>query len=102
MPKVHPLAPEFKEFEKERELRRYKRQEESIKLIVKEGALLKELTVSKARDVLWAFTGRDMYRMFVIEQGWTSEEYEKWLAQLLIKTLIGAEGYSPSFTESLQ
>jgi hypothetical protein len=30
-----------------------------------------------------------MYRMFVVEQGWTSEEYEKWLAQLLIKTLIG-------------
>lgn len=85
------LSPELKKLEKERELRRYKRQEESIKLIVKEGALLKELTVSKARDILWAFTGRDMYRMFVIEQGWTSEDYEKWLAQLLIKTLIGTK-----------
>jgi AcrR family transcriptional regulator len=85
------LSPELKKLEKERELRRYKRQEESIKMIVKEGALLKELNVSKARDILWAFTGRDMYRMFVIEQGWTSEDYEKWLAQLLIKTLIGTE-----------
>jgi len=61
-------------------------------MIVKEGALLKELTVSKARDILWALTGRDMYRMFMIEQGWTSEECEEWLAQLLIKTLIGTEG----------
>lgn len=82
------LAPEFKEFEKERELRRYKRQEESVKMIVQEGALLKGLTLSKARDILWALTGRDMYRMFVVEQGWTSEEYETWLAQLLVKTLI--------------
>ena len=82
------LAPEFKELEKEREQRRYKRQEESVKLIVKEGALLKGLKVSKARDILWAFTGRDMYRMFVVEQGWSSEDYEKWLSQLLVKTLI--------------
>ncbi len=82
------LAPEFKELEKEREQRRYKRQEESVKLIVKEGVLLQGLTASKARDILWAFTGRDLYRMFVVEQGWSSEDYENWLAQLLVKTLI--------------
>jgi AcrR family transcriptional regulator len=85
------LSPEFKELEKERELRRYKRQEESVKMIAKAGALLKGLSLSKARDILWAFTGRDMYRMFVIERGWTPEEYETWLAQLLIKMLIGTE-----------
>lgn len=85
------LSPEFKELEKERELRRYKRQEESLKMIAKSGVLLKELSLSKARDILWAFTGRDMYRMFVIEQGWTSQEYETWLARLLVKTLIGTE-----------
>lgn len=82
------LAPEFKELEKERERRRYKRQEESIKMITNAGALLKGLTLSKARDILWAFTGRDMYRMFVVEQGWTSDEYERWLAQVLVKTLV--------------
>ena len=85
------LAPEFKELEKERELRRYNRQEKTFKLIVKEKSLVKGLSLSKARDVLWAFTGRDMYRMLVVEQGWTSEEYEKWLAQLLITTLIRAD-----------
>lgn len=86
------LAPEFKELEKEREQRRYKRQEETIKMMAREGALPKGLKVSKARDILWAFTGRDMYRMFVIEQGWTSEAYEKWLAQLLVKTLMEGDG----------
>jgi hypothetical protein len=29
-----------------------------------------------------------MYRMFVVEQGWSSDEYEKWLAQWLIHSLI--------------
>lgn len=82
------LAPEFKELEKERERRRYSRQEVTIKALVEEKSLAKGLSITKARDILWAFTGRDMYRMFVIEQGWTSQEYEKWLAQLLIHTLI--------------
>jgi AcrR family transcriptional regulator len=82
------LAPEFKELEKERERRRYRRERESVQTMAKEKSLLKGLSFSKARDILWAFTGRDLYRLLVIERGWTSEQYEKWLAQLLIKTLI--------------
>lgn len=82
------LAPELKEQQKEREERRYLRQEEFVETLMKDKALLKNLSLSQARDILWAFTGRDIYRMFVIERGWTSEEYEKWLAQLLIKSLL--------------
>jgi AcrR family transcriptional regulator len=85
------LAPEFKELEKEREMRRYHRQEVTIQAMAEEKSLAKGLSVAKARDILWAFTGRDMYRMFVVEQRWTPEEYEKWLAQLLINSLIGVE-----------
>jgi AcrR family transcriptional regulator len=82
------LAPEFKEQQNEREQRRHLRQEEFVKTLMKDKALLKDLSLSQARDILWAFTGRDIYRMFVVERGWTSEQYEKWLAQLLIKTLL--------------
>lgn len=86
------LAPEFKELEKEREERRYKRQEKTIKAMVKAQPLsfAKGLSVAKIQDILWAFTGRDMYRLLVVERGWESDEYEKWLAQLLIKTLTNA------------
>lgn len=84
------LAPEFKELEIERERRRYQRQEETVKTLWKEGALAKGMTLKQAQDILWALTGRDMYRMFVVEQGWTSGAYEKWLAQLLVTTLIGS------------
>jgi AcrR family transcriptional regulator len=82
------VAPEFKELEREREKRRYERQGEYVKKLMKEKPLAKGLTLQKARDILWALTGRDMYRMFVMERGWTLEEYEKWLAQLLIKNLL--------------
>ncbi|CDR34203.1 TetR/AcrR family transcriptional regulator [Criblamydia sequanensis] len=85
---VAVLAPELRELEKEREMRRYNRQEVTIKAMVKENSLIKELSADKARDILWALTGRDIYRMFVIEQGWTSDEYEEWLTQLLIVSLI--------------
>lgn len=84
------LAPELKLLEEERELRRYKRQEITIKIIVQEDALAKGLTGTQARDILWAFTGRDMYRMFVIDRGWSSDQYEQWLGELLIKTLVRA------------
>jgi len=82
------LAPEFKELEREREMRRYTRQEVTIKAMVKEKSLSVNLSKNKARDILWAFTGRDLYRMLVVEQGWSSGEYEKWLAQLLVNTLV--------------
>ena len=61
---------------------------EWVQLFSEFWMLLVKLSVNKARDVLWAFTGRDLYRMLVVEQGWASEEYEKWLAQLLANTLI--------------
>lgn len=85
------LAPEFKELEKERGMRRHTSQVVTIKAMAKENSLSKNLSVNQARDILWVFTGRDMYRMLVIEQGWTSEEYEKWLAELLATTLINHE-----------
>lgn len=85
------LAPEFKELEKEREQRRYNRLEEGIKTMVKEGSLIKGLNESKAHALLWTFTGRDLYRMLVIEQEWTPDEYENWLADLLVKVLIGED-----------
>lgn len=81
------LNPELKKLEIEREIRRYKRQGDSFKRF-KEKALLGGLNESKARDILWAFTGRDLYRMLVIERGWSSDEYEKWLAHMLVQTLL--------------
>ncbi len=82
------VAPEFRELEQERENRRYERQVEYVKSMMKEKSLAKGLTLEKARDILWTLTGRDIYRMFVIERNWSSDDYENWLTQLLIKSLL--------------
>lgn len=82
------LDPEFKELEIEFERRRYKRQEETIKMMAKEKVFNEKIPLSKIRDILWVFTGRDIYRMLVLERNWSSDEYEKWLGKLLIQTLL--------------
>lgn len=82
------LSPEFKELEREREERRYKRQEETFKAFWKQKHLIDGLALSKAQDIIWAFTGRDLYRMLVVDKGWTSDEYEEWLGNTLIRSLI--------------
>ena len=82
------LDPSFKEMERQREDRRYVRQEESVRMLAGQRVFASHLTITQVRDILWAFTGRDLYRMLVIERGWSSDDYEKWLAQLLIKSLL--------------
>lgn len=85
------LAHEFKELEQERERCRYERLRGGITRIAQENALAKGLSELKAHDIFWALTGRDMYRLFVLERGWTSDAYEKWLAQTLSKILLEDE-----------
>ncbi len=82
------LDPVFKELEIERERRRYQRQKETVETMANENAFTDNLSISKVRDILWTFTGRDFYRMLVVERGWSSDEYEKWLADLLTLTLL--------------
>lgn len=82
------LDGELKKLEKEREERRYKRQEKSFKEIIKKTALVRGIDMTQARDILWAFTGRDMYRLLVVERGWSSDDYEAWLAKSLERVLL--------------
>lgn len=85
------VAPEFKELEQEREKRRYERQGEYVKKLMQDKVLAKGLTIQKARDILWSLTGRDMYRMLVMERAWSSDEYEKWLGKVLVKSLLATK-----------
>jgi AcrR family transcriptional regulator len=82
------VAPEFAELEREREQRRFERQSVTLKLLAAARALREDLTVRTAREVLWALTGREPYRLLVIEKRWSSERYERWLGDLLIRALL--------------
>jgi AcrR family transcriptional regulator len=82
------LHPDFKELEVERENLRYEALERTVEWLADEGALAKELTRIKARDILWMLTGRDIYRMLVLERGWSPDEYEEWVAEELRRALL--------------
>lgn len=84
------IDPTFKQLEEEREKRRYERQKKALNLIYKQDIFSKQLSKTKARDILWAFTGRDFYRMLVVERKWSPNEYEKWLSDILITTLLSS------------
>jgi AcrR family transcriptional regulator len=48
-----------------------------------------QLGLARVRDIMWMLTGRDVYRMLVVECGWSSDAYETWLAGLLVGALSG-------------
>ena len=83
------VAPDLASLEKDRECRRYEAQKHLIEFLHHAGRLRKDLTVDRARDVLWALTGRELYRMLVRERGWKSQDYETWLAETIATALIG-------------
>lgn len=67
---------------------RLERQASLIDLIVRKGALRAGITKDEARDILWALTGRDQFRLLVMEQKWSTKRYEQWLGDTLVAALL--------------
>jgi AcrR family transcriptional regulator len=82
------VAPELAKLEQQRESMRYERQERMIMSLRAAGRLRPELDDATARDIFWALTGRDVYRMLVRERGWSSQKYQDWLADTLVSSLL--------------
>lgn len=85
---AYVLSPELKQLEQEREKRRYDRLKNTIDILLAEKVINASLNPTQALDIFWAFTGRDIYRLLVIERGWSSQQYEAWLTATLAKTLL--------------
>jgi AcrR family transcriptional regulator len=85
------VAPELAKLEKQRECLRYERQERMIISLCEAGSLRPDLDHTTARDVFWMLTGRDVYRMLVRERGWSSQKYQDWLADVLVRSLLGPQ-----------
>ena len=84
------VAPELAKLEHRREDLRYERQEVMIASLRDAGRLRPELGYGTARDVFWMLTGRDVYRMLVRERGWSSKDYQEWLADTLVRSLLAS------------
>jgi hypothetical protein len=53
------------------------------------------MTLAAAQDVFWTLTGRDLFRMLVVERRWSVERYQGWLGALLATELLGIEAKPP-------
>ena len=90
------VAPELARLEQQRECLRYERQERMIVSLRDAGRLRPDLDYTSARDIFWMLTGRDIYRMLVRERGWSSQKYQDWLADTLVRSLLGPQRRSRS------
>ena len=82
------VLPELEAIEREKECGRYEAQAQTIALLVESGQLKPGLDEKAARDILWTLTGRNVYRMLVIERNWSSDRYEKWLGDTIVEALV--------------
>jgi hypothetical protein len=53
--------------------------------------LTPRLRPREAADILWALTGPDVYRLFVVESGWSTVRFRRWLIGVLASLLLQPE-----------
>ena len=69
----------------------YENQRTVLASIDAKKALRPGLDADRAADVLWTLNHPNLYRLLVVDRGWTPEEYEEWLAGLLCRELLGTQ-----------
>jgi len=43
---------------------------------------------AEAAEVLWTYNSAEVYRLLVVERGWTAERYGRWIADALVAALL--------------
>ena len=60
-------------------------------LLAERGALKADLTIDKARDLIWTLCAQANYDALVTARQWSHTEYRKWLSDTLTAALLTAE-----------
>lgn len=82
------VTPDLARPEHQRERNRYNAQEQMIDYLAAQRSLRRTLDTSRARDILWMLTSRDVYRMLVHERGWSPTEFEAGVGTMLVELLL--------------
>ncbi len=80
--------PEIAAMLKQRHAGRFKDTQLLAESLGEKHALAPGMTVARAGDLIWALSGAELYRMLVVERGWSPDEYEAWLASALADALL--------------
>ena len=94
------VSPELGAREKEVQERRFQGQLRNAEVLIASGELRPGLDQRAAAEILWTLTSRDLYRMLVVERGWSAERYETWLGELLIGALLATTPSRPKRRKS--
>jgi AcrR family transcriptional regulator len=82
------VAPELAKLQQQRERLRYEKEQGMINFLRDSGRLRPGLSHKAARDIFWMLTGGDVYRMLVSERRWSPQQYQDWLADTLVNSLL--------------
>ena len=66
----------------------YDNQRSVVEVLHEKKALKPGLDVARATDILWTLNHPDLYWLLVNERGWTPDQHEEWLADLLCEQLL--------------
>jgi TetR/AcrR family transcriptional regulator, regulator of autoinduction and epiphytic fitness len=64
--------------------------------LARAGALRPPLRVRDAADLIHALMSPELYRLLVVDRGWTLKRYEEWLARTLADQLTSSAASSPT------
>jgi AcrR family transcriptional regulator len=85
------VEPDLAGFFREGEGRRRSGQAPLVRGWARMGALKAGLDRATAGDILWTLTGPDVYRLLVVESGWSGRRYQSWLNASLGHALFGRD-----------
>ncbi len=74
---VSGFSPAFRKIDEALERTRYRMQKECLRRLFDASRARKGIGFDEARPILWMYTSREIYRMLVIEGGWTPDRYQE-------------------------
>jgi TetR/AcrR family transcriptional regulator of autoinduction and epiphytic fitness len=59
-----------------------------IDCVMANGPLRNGLSKLTAVETTWSLTSAEVYNLFIVDRGWSGDEYENWLAETLTRLLL--------------
>jgi AcrR family transcriptional regulator len=80
--------PELADASREGDDRRRAAQGRLVRAWARAGALRPGVTTRRATDIFWTMSGPEVYRLLVVESGWSGNRYEAWLNEMLLAAIF--------------
>ncbi len=93
--KASAFSPELRKTQQSFEDLRREMQRARIDALFESHRARTGLDKAAAGDILWMFTGRDVYHKLVHESGWSPDRFRDWLERTLLDTLTTGPTVSP-------